>query len=379
MTKVCRAVILADDSASWKVAGLRQLERLSLALGELTAARGERLEVYVLWSPAIPQNQRFVPRHPRLSRVEFAAAPLDSADFLLSTRVLLHRNSSSLRTETESKKYEQLPQDFAQLSSEVRSTWAGSSHAEGRDYFESSAEIAPCEKRLLRGSGKSQDGLVSRFLNRPISRAISRVLLKTSITPSAWTLAIFVLPLIGAAFLARGDHLSVLAGLIVFQVYSVLDGCDGEVARAKYLDSSRGRALDSWCDILGNLLLALSLGYGLSVQSSSSSSFFFIEGIIVAGLIMANELLLLFSAPGAGKARSALYPRHQQMVEDSGLLFFGERFAWWLIQLTKRDVALLLFVLLALLRLPAWILHLLGGAALVTLALATKAKLLPAR
>jgi len=377
MIKVCRAVIFADESASWKVAGLRQLERLALALDELAVARGERLEIYAFWSPGIPQSQRFVPRHPRLSRVEFTTAPLDSADLLLSTRVLLHRNSSSLLPEMEPKKHEQLTQNFAQLSSEVRSRWAGSSPTEGRDYLEDSAQIGLCEKRLLRGSGKSQDGLVSRFLNRPISRAISRVLLKTSITPSAWTLAIFVLPLIGAAFLARGDYLSVLAGLIVFQIYSILDGCDGEIARAKYLDSSRGRALDSWCDILGNLLLALSLGYGLSEHSSSL--FYWAEGIIVAGLIAANELLLLFSAPSAGQVRSGLYPRHQHVVESSGLLFFGERFAWWLIQLTKRDVALLFFVLLALLRQPPWILHLLGGSALITLALATKAKLLPAR
>ena len=167
------------------------------------------------------------------------------------------------------------------------------------------------------------------------------------------------------------------SGLIVFQIYSILDGCDGEIARAKYLDSSWGRALDSWCDILGNLLLALSLGYGLSIQSSSF--FYLVEGILVASLIAANELLLLFSTPSAGKARSALYPRHQQMVESSGLLFFGERFAWWLIQLTKRDVALLFFVLLVLLGMPAWILHLLGATTLITLALATKARLLPTR
>jgi CDP-L-myo-inositol myo-inositolphosphotransferase len=377
MARVCRAVILADDSASWKIAGLSQLERLALALDELAVARAERLAIYVSWSPEIPQSQRFLPRHPRLARVEFATAPFDSADLLLSTRILLHRNSIALRLDFEPKKHGQLTQNFAQLSSEVRSAWSGSGIPEGRDYLEDRSQIAPCEKRLLRGSGKSQDGLVSRFLNRPISRAISRVLLKTSITPSAWTLAIVILPLIGAGFLARGDYLSVLCGLAVFQVYSILDGCDGEIARAKYLDSSRGRALDGWCDIFGNLLLALSLGYGLSVQSSSLFSS--VEGIIVAGLIAANELLLLFSAPSAGKARSALYPRHQQMVESSGLLIFGERFAGWLMQVTKRDVALLFFVLLALLGRPAWILHLLGATTLVTLALATKAKLLPSR
>ena len=72
--------------------------------------------------------------------------------------------------------------------------------------------------------------------------------MKTPITPSGWTLAILILPLIGAAFFARGDYLSVLLGLIVFQVYSVLDGCDGELARLKFLESPRGAMLDFWGD-----------------------------------------------------------------------------------------------------------------------------------
>ena len=371
ITKICRAVILADDSAVWRVAGLRQLERLALAVNELAVARGEEVELCVLWSPDFPPSQRFLPRHPRLSPVEFPTAPLTSVDLLLSTRIFLHRYSSSFRLKIESKKYEHLLPNFAQLYDEVRATWESSGPAEGWDYLEDSAQVAACEKRFLRGSGKSQDGLVSRFINRPISRAISRVLLKTSITPSAWTLAIFILPLVGAVFLARGDYASVIAGLIVFQFYSILDGCDGEIARAKYLESSRGRQLDNWCDNLGNLLMVLSLGYGLSLRSTAAS-FYFFESIIVAGLIAANELLLIFPAPITGKANSALYPRHQRMVEGSGLLFFGERFAGWLIQLTKRDVALLAFLFLAIADRPAWILHLLGAVAAISSLLVLK-------
>ena len=51
--------------------------------------------------------------------------------------------------------------------------------------------------------------------------------------------------------------------------------------------------------------------------------------MIVASLIVANELLLTLPAPIAVKANSPLYARHQRMVEGSGLLFFGERFAGW--------------------------------------------------
>ena len=62
------------------------------------------------------------------------------------------------------------------------------------------------------------------------------------------------------------------------------------------------------------------------------------------------------------------------MIGHSGLLDLGERFVWWLFQLTKRDVAIFVFLLLALLNLATWILHLwtlVAGASLVISAIAT--------
>ena len=62
------------------------------------------------------------------------------------------------------------------------------------------------------------------------------------------------------------------------------------------------------------------------------------------------------------------------MIGHSGLLDLGERFVWWLFQLTKRDVAMLFFLVLALLNLATWILHLwtiAAGATLVISAIAT--------
>ncbi|MBA3830476.1 MAG: CDP-alcohol phosphatidyltransferase family protein [Chthoniobacterales bacterium] len=349
-----RVVILADDSAQWKIAGLRQLDRVALEVKELAAARGEIVKFIISWSSDIPREKRFLPRHPRLTRLDFVEASPERTDLFLSTRIFLRRKSplvaSLLATITT---------DGPQTADEIRAAWRNSEGLEGWEYLDDPAQIAACEKRFLRGSSKPQDGLVSRLINRPVSRVITRVLLRTAITPSGWTLAIFILPLAGAGFLARGDYGSVVAGLFLFQLYSIVDGCDGEIARAKYLESERGAKLDTLCDLVGNLLLVVSLGYGLSRS---------VEGIVVALLIATNELLLGLPARGADEASSnkgdgALYPRHRRLVERSGLLFFGERLAGWLIQLTKRDVALLAFFFLALAGRPAWILHLLGAVA----------------
>jgi len=211
--------------------------------------------------------------------------------------------------------------------------------------------------------GKPQDGFVSRFLNRPISRRITRFLLKFPIRPSAWTMSIFVLPLIACVFFVRGDYVSVVIGAAVFQVFSILDGCDGEIARAKNLESKFGERLDQFCDFLASLLYVLALGLGLHRSS---------EGIVCAVLITANEWLLRAGKSEISVASStlhkSLYARHRGMIGHSGLLNLGERFVWWLFQLTKRDMAILVFLMFALLDLADWILNLwtmVAGASLV--------------
>ena len=57
------------------------------------------------------------------------------------------------------------------------------------------------------------------------------------------------------------------------------------------------------------------------------------------------------------------------MIGHSGLLDLGERFVWWLFQLTKRDVAIFFFLVLALLNFATWILHLWTIAAGASLAI----------
>src|SRR5207302_7121845 len=191
---------------------------------------------------------------------------------------------------------------------------------------------------------KPHAGLFSRFLHRPISRRITSVLLKFPIHPSTWTISICGLPLIASAFLVRGDYLSIVIGAAIFQVFSILDGCDGEIARAKNLESKFGERLDNFCDFLASLLYVLALGLGLHHWS---------EGIICAALITINEWLLRYSTGGMWTGPSALnesfYARHHGMIEHSGLIDLGERFVWWLFQLTKRDMALFVFFILALL------------------------------
>jgi hypothetical protein len=383
-----RVLIVADESADWIVAGLRQLERLALSVDEFALENKETSPVLVciFWRPDLDQSQRWIPKHERLTRIAFTTE-LDGApyDLVLNTRLFLYRNAMrqlmevwasppkiiSARGEKES-----WESNFRQMEALPRS------REKAWEYIADGSQIDEIEIRFLRGSGKSQDGFVSRHLNRPISRVTTRLLLRFPTTPNAWTLLIFPIPIIASLVLLQGTYWSFLWGLVFFQVFSVLDGCDGEIARAKFLESERGRQLDDCFDILSNILLVVGLGFGLSRQANLAGHtgwFYVIEGLTAAALIGVNEFYLATEKPRVheGKPESlggALYPRHRQLLERSGLLYFGEKFASWLIQLTKRDVAMLFFVFLAAMGRPALILHLLFAVTAISLALALNAQ-----
>ncbi|HEX4696192.1 MAG TPA: CDP-alcohol phosphatidyltransferase family protein [Candidatus Udaeobacter sp.] len=213
---------------------------------------------------------------------------------------------------------------------------------------------------------KPQDGFVSRFLNRPISRRITRLLLKFPVHPNALTISIFILPIIASFFLVRGHYGNIVIGAAIFQVFSILDGCDGEIARARNLESKFGERLDYFCDFAASLLYVLALGLGLHRSG---------EGILCAVLITTNELFLRAGKSkmpvASSRAHESFYARHHGMIGHSGLLHLGEEFVWWAFQLTKRDMALLIFLILALLGLAGWIVHLWTTVAGISVVLST--------
>ena len=108
------------------------------------------------------------------------------------------------------------------------------------------------------------DGFISRYINRPLSRRLSAVLLKTPLTPNHITLVSFFIGLLGAVGLARTDPWFWIVGGILIQIASIVDGCDGEIARVKLLEAPQGAWLDSVLDRYSDLAIGLSVTFAAS-------------------------------------------------------------------------------------------------------------------
>lgn len=91
----------------------------------------------------------------------------------------------------------------------------------------------------------SYDGIVSRYLNRPLSRPAARGLARTPVTPNAVTAFTLVLAFATGAMVALGWN---IAGGVAIQAVSVIDGVDGELARIKSLVTRFGGVFDAVTD-----------------------------------------------------------------------------------------------------------------------------------
>jgi phosphatidylglycerophosphate synthase len=373
-------VILADESANWKIAGLRQLDRLALALDEFarSISSQRKIDIVIFWHPNIAPQKRWQPENPRLTRCQFVEGlAIGAGKRFFNTRLLVKRNGiDELLSDVISLEFDPALGDgsavWQKLSKRVQDQCANPGSPSQGDawcYLAGPREIPQAERWLLRRSAKSRDGFVSRYLNRPISRTVSQFLLKTSITPNLWTVLITAFPLIGFLFLIRGTYAGFVIGAVLFNVHSILDGCDGEIARAKYLDSEKGPGVDAFGDLIALLLFSLGLGFGLfrSAQQHGVTHWVFLsEGVltcvfIALRLVPNHALDMLRRGPAA-----VAFSKDDERLRRSGGRIFGDRFTSWGFELTKRDVVFLAFLIVTALGLARWILHLLFVFALAT-------------
>jgi phosphatidylglycerophosphate synthase len=126
--------------------------------------------------------------------------------------------------------------------------------------------IPAAERRLLRGLIKESDGFMVRHVDRPISLQITRRLASTGVTPTQVTMLSVAIGLAGALFFLSADWAWQTVGTLLFLLHSIVDGCDGELARLKFLESRSGGLLDFWGDNIVHAAVfgCIAVGWALS-------------------------------------------------------------------------------------------------------------------
>lgn len=121
------------------------------------------------------------------------------------------------------------------------------------------------EWALIRRMNKSFEGPVDALINWRFSMRITRVLARRSlaVTPNHVTIVAILVGLVASALASRGSYATLALAGVLLEVNSILDSCDGELARLRYQYSRLGQWLDNLSDDLVDNLFIIAVGVGL--------------------------------------------------------------------------------------------------------------------
>jgi choline kinase/phosphatidylglycerophosphate synthase len=130
------------------------------------------------------------------------------------------------------------------------------------------AEVRQANSLLLASLRKPHlDGVIARNVNRYFSLFITRLVMGLPIRPNHVTFVTLLVSIsagVVAASATADSAWMIAAGAMLWQLASMLDGTDGELARLKFQGSKFGEWFDTIVDDLGRVCVFVGLGVGLT-------------------------------------------------------------------------------------------------------------------
>lgn len=105
------------------------------------------------------------------------------------------------------------------------------------------------------------------------SKTLTKILFYSGISPHGVILLSLIFGIAGSYLMIQADKPAAIAGALLLFYKNVLDKVDGSLARAKGLDSRRGRFYDSISDFIVTLASFAAISYSLYYQYSSYYTF----------------------------------------------------------------------------------------------------------
>ena len=151
---------------------------------------------------------------------------------------------------------------------------------------------ADLERAFLLRLENPNDGLMDTLLNRKLSRPLTRVFLRTPLTPNQVTGLSFLVGLLGAGCFLLGSYGWTLVGALLLQASTVLDCVDGEIARVKMLESPFGEWLDITLDTVVHIAIFIGVGVAVWKQIGLAAAPL-LGGLLAAGALISFPLVTL--------------------------------------------------------------------------------------
>jgi phosphatidylglycerophosphate synthase len=202
------------------------------------------------------------------------------------------------------------------------------------------AERVLCAR--LRADSAASDGPLARWIDRRVSLRISRWLVRhTGLRPNHITVIGTSVGLLAAAVLGLGTYWAGVAGALLFLCATILDGCDGEVARLKFQESPFGQKFDVITDNIVHVAIFAGLALGL-YRANPGGHYLLLLGILLGGFACTGVVTYFFLVrrPGFATSRGApvsLKGRVRQWLLHGFEGLMNRDFAYLLLALALAD------------------------------------------
>ncbi|MDQ3365048.1 MAG: CDP-alcohol phosphatidyltransferase family protein, partial [Myxococcota bacterium] len=211
------------------------------------------------------------------------------------------------------------------------------------------AALRSAEWQLVSSLRKAADGIAAKALNRSLSLPITWLLRRTRVHPNHVTFVALVCAVAGAFVIAQGGYGAGVAGMLLVELGSIVDGVDGELSRLRFQFSRAGQWMDTVVDDLANVayitgimisLHAAGLDWAVPVGVAALAAFVLTQGTQYALIKLVYHSGDLAAIPWAFQSTAFLSQRPQGLRGWIGATAP---------KLLKRDFVVTMFVVLALL------------------------------
>jgi phosphatidylglycerophosphate synthase len=210
------------------------------------------------------------------------------------------------------------------------------------------ASALEAERALCRAIAKSHQGPIDALINWRFSSPITRRLSRTPVTPNMVTFAGLFVGAAACACLLAGGWAAAAAAGVLLQVHSILDSCDGELARLRFQFSRMGQWFDNLADDLVDNLFILAAG------AAAGGVFVTLAALGAGGRLFTNGVVYrdVYRRTGTGDlyAFRLWFERDKRTVDD---VYDPRSWMTWARALGRRDTYVFGWMLMCLAGLPA--------------------------
>jgi len=162
--------------------------------------------------------------------------------------------------------------------------------------IDTSQDLLKAKNYLLNNSSsKINDGSISKYINRPISQWITSKITDYPLTPNQISIVVFFVSMLSGLIISMEGYFFLLLGALLAQLSSILDGCDGEIARLKLLKSKFGGWFDQVLDRYSDLFIFTGLTFH-TYFIHETLTVFFIGFIAVGGKIISSYTAYVYDS-----------------------------------------------------------------------------------